>query len=64
MFRSKDHPEGATLSLLIVTDWFRSDNVNTLDIITILLTLYLIKIIYITDMLPQNQDYITKAISN
>jgi len=76
MFRSKNHPQGATLSLLksllktscispvsLIIYLQNSANVNTLDIITILLTIYLINIIYITDM-PQNQDYITKAISN
>jgi len=50
------------VSLIICVQ--NSANVNTLDIITILLTIYSINIIYITDMLPQNQDYIMKAISN
>jgi len=80
MFRSQDHRQGATLSLLkslfktsyrllslynpgsvaaclywadvsLIICVQNSSNVNTLDIFTILLTIYLINIIYITDML-------------
>jgi len=46
----------SSVSLIVCVQ--NSANVNTFDIITILLT------IYVTDMLPQNQDYVTKAISN